>query len=78
MFLLTPFDVKTSWGRLKLARPLRPGEDGWGGFDVLKGTPWERALTVVDTEAPDSNLCLGGSPRLRAVPMMAPPDTPSM
>lgn len=31
---------------------------------------------VVDTAAPDPNLCLGGSPRLRPVPMMAPPDAP--
>lgn len=31
---------------------------------------------VVDLAAPDPNLCLGGSPRLRPVPMMAPPDAP--
>lgn len=32
---------------------------------------------VVDTAAPDPNLCLGGSARLRPVPMMAPPDAPA-
>lgn len=32
---------------------------------------------VVDTAASDPNLCLGGSPRLRPVPMMAPPDAPA-
>jgi len=31
---------------------------------------------VVDTAAQDPSACLGGSPRLRPVPMMAPPDAP--
>lgn len=50
MFHLIPFKVKVSWGFLHLARPARPGDDGWGLFAVLRGTVWERALTVIDDD----------------------------
>lgn len=51
------------------------------GFDALiaqaPSHAWHVANEcVVDTAAPDPTLCLGGSPRLRPVPMMAPPDAP--
>lgn len=53
MLHLTPFAVQAEWGLLKLARPLRPGKDGWGPFAVLKRTPWRRAFSVVSQDVLD-------------------------
>lgn len=51
MIHLVEFSVYASgWGEVKLARPVRPGEDGWGPLKALRGTSWERALNRVDAK----------------------------
>ncbi len=57
------------------------GPTAQGFKDLIDQAPSHRwhdgKQCVVDSAASDPNACIGGSPRIRPVPMMAPTDTPA-